>query len=544
MSEVQSFSSTFNEQSIRNLLEEHAPVIDTIADLRHHRDSPMARMDHGGRREYVLRSMSSRMKTILEGIWNAIRRSQSACAVQVPLLCIRDHDVRIYDSEWVRYEEYMISTLRSKVKIQGDLSKESRAIVASNPNGAPAVSELNLGGASSAMIQLHWDGGDSEHIKEWLRSVMAPSKPHGPEKSVVAAQQKDLQVATPVPKEATPIERLSLPPCINKMPETSSEAQIDGLMEKLFSIRKELSDLQQTHALLVAEGQDSGLIQRDIDELKKRRAEAASELDEAINPHKRQSYSREAPQEASSPAVRQSPIPGPVPSCPMADVVAKQQPREISTKQEAAAVTLTSKEQIEMPRFLAEYYAYRQNPANCSLITKIGYALTNGYRNIAMKLITAGEEDLKDLYIANPPPFFLAISQKDEEAVSAMIAHGADVNYVPPKLIGGRLSPSKYEETSPLIYSIECHSLGVAKLLISKGADVNGGTYRGQTPLVFAVEMGDLDAVNLLLKSGASPTKPGYGIHGGYHTPVSLALEKGRKDIAEALIKAESCSYI
>ena len=79
--------------------------------------------------------------------------------------------------------------------------------------------------------------------------------------------------------------------------------------------------------------------------------------------------------------------------------------------------------------------------------------------------------------------------------------------------------------------------LGIAKLLIDKGADINAGDAAGETPLHFAAANGQREVAKLLIDKGAkvsAATK-----FGG--TPLHRAAKMGHREIAELLLdkKAE-----
>ena len=75
-----------------------------------------------------------------------------------------------------------------------------------------------------------------------------------------------------------------------------------------------------------------------------------------------------------------------------------------------------------------------------------------------------------------------------------MLAHGADPNY--------------NTVSTPLMAAVRCNNLGIARLLIERGADVNLGS---PPPVVLAIKGENSDMFELLRVNGAVITTPGTG---------------------------------
>ena len=69
-----------------------------------------------------------------------------------------------------------------------------------------------------------------------------------------------------------------------KVPPAVSEERIDQLLDAVASIRTELYDLLKTRSFLAAEAQDVTHIQKDIDELKRKKASTIASLRATLNP--------------------------------------------------------------------------------------------------------------------------------------------------------------------------------------------------------------------------------------------------------------------
>lgn len=75
--------------------------------------------------------------------------------------------------------------------------------------------------------------------------------------------------------------------------------------------------------------------------------------------------------------------------------------------------------------------------------------------------------------------------------------------------------------------------VNVAKMLLSKGANVNFKTKKGLTPLHYAVLSGKTDIVQLLLLFGAKPDEK--ALHDG-KTPLHMAASRGDLEVVRCLL--------
>jgi len=88
-------------------------------------------------------------------------------------------------------------------------------------------------------------------------------------------------------------------------------------------------------------------------------------------------------------------------------------------------------------------------------------------------------------------PLICAVVTNSMEAAKLLISKGADVN------------AKNKDGLTALIWAACTNSLNVAKLLISKGADVNAKDKNGLTALIWAAGTNSLDVAKLLIEKGA-----------------------------------------
>ncbi|MGI9213048.1 MAG: ankyrin repeat domain-containing protein [Methylococcaceae bacterium] len=89
------------------------------------------------------------------------------------------------------------------------------------------------------------------------------------------------------------------------------------------------------------------------------------------------------------------------------------------------------------------------------------------------------------------------------------------------------------QNTTPLMNAVEANCLPQVRLLLDSGADINACDIRGFTSVHRAAEMGHIELLELLLNHGANPNPLAEG-----HTPLSLAEQRGEKDIVQILLYA------
>lgn len=117
-----------------------------------------------------------------------------------------------------------------------------------------------------------------------------------------------------------------------------------------------------------------------------------------------------------------------------------------------------------------------------------------------------------------------AIAERNEEQVAKLISEGVDVNK--PDSLG----------FMPLCQAACTGSVGIARMLIHAGADINLCDARGKSPLSWAVYPGDkIDIVKLLIGLGANVNQQTF-VEGA--TPAHLVFFHDSHSILEHLIRA------
>lgn len=112
-------------------------------------------------------------------------------------------------------------------------------------------------------------------------------------------------------------------------------------------------------------------------------------------------------------------------------------------------------------------------------------------------------------------------------AVQALLANGADVNYVVPANPGAATALQAALDAA----DFKEQHLAMVKFLLEQGADVKAGNGAGQSPLMFVADRGRLEAAALLLEKGADVNA--VDLKGGF--PLLLAACKGNAALAALL---------
>jgi ankyrin repeat protein len=160
-------------------------------------------------------------------------------------------------------------------------------------------------------------------------------------------------------------------------------------------------------------------------------------------------------------------------------------------------------------------------------VTALYFSVMFSRAEICNALLDAGA-DVKVVYPEGDSILHVA-AQFDSGPViiERLIAKGADVNAKWPDLGGNR-------DATPLHVAAAKGRLGVARVLIEHGADVNAKTFLdGYSPLHFAVGNGHKEVAELLIAQAADVNaKSGTGA-----TPLDLAMDNGKEELADLLRK-------
>lgn len=101
---------------------------------------------------------------------------------------------------------------------------------------------------------------------------------------------------------------------------------------------------------------------------------------------------------------------------------------------------------------------------------------------------------------------FVAAAVEDVAKVSVMLA-------TDPTLVDAK--SEERDGMTPLMWAAEHGNLEVVKLLIEKGAKVDGKSIKGHTPLMFAAEKMQLDVMKLLIEKSANTEAEGQNLTAG-----------------------------
>ena len=136
-----------------------------------------------------------------------------------------------------------------------------------------------------------------------------------------------------------------------------------------------------------------------------------------------------------------------------------------------------------------------------------------------------------------------AAAQGHVEVVRVLIESGADLNAhsrVRPMLMytdatnGGAFDQGVMENLggySPLLFAARQGDVGISRLLINAGADIDGVAGNGTSPLVVATHSGHSELARFLLEQGADANASGAG-----YTAMHAAILRGDLDTVEALL--------
>ncbi|XP_043930107.1 ankyrin repeat domain-containing protein 63 isoform X2 [Protopterus annectens] len=135
----------------------------------------------------------------------------------------------------------------------------------------------------------------------------------------------------------------------------------------------------------------------------------------------------------------------------------------------------------------------------------------------------------KDLCQSSGTKTFLEAMQNGKVHLARFVLDALDC-----RILNSRTEQGK----TPLMFAVTLSDPGLGmkftRLLLEKGADVNGQDEHGRTALSYACELGYLEITKLLVQFGADPEVP--DIWG--NSPLMYAASSGHKEVLEFLIKA------
>jgi hypothetical protein len=129
-------------------------------------------------------------------------------------------------------------------------------------------------------------------------------------------------------------------------------------------------------------------------------------------------------------------------------------------------------------------------------------------------------------------PIFGAVSGGDVNELARLM----DAN---PHLMEAR-NPDSYRQT-PLMMAAKRGHVGVVRLLVERGADVNAAGPFGSTALHFAAEGGHGEMVSILLNHGADPSRRD---HLAGTTPLCSASGRGHLGVVRQLLQVPECGLV
>jgi len=176
---------------------------------------------------------------------------------------------------------------------------------------------------------------------------------------------------------------------------------------------------------------------------------------------------------------------------------------DINAKRSDGSTALTSSASINddgtvaliMPRFLLEHGA-DANAKTANGGTLLQWAVDNGDKSmdslVGLLLNHGANVDVKDTY--GWTPMMRASELMEPTLVETLLTHGANPNFHSPA-----------NDMTPLIQAARQGQLGVMKLLLDKGADVNAFSKYDSSALFVATQQKHADIVKFLLERGANP---------------------------------------
>jgi ankyrin repeat protein len=155
-------------------------------------------------------------------------------------------------------------------------------------------------------------------------------------------------------------------------------------------------------------------------------------------------------------------------------------------------------------------------------------AATVGNTNRIQAILEAKPELANAVNHDGYTPLGLASFFGHETAVQSLLERGADINRV----------HKNREANTALDGAVAANQIGVVRLLLSKGAEVNCRAAGGFTPLHKAAFAGHEEMVRLLLAHGADVQAK----DDKNRTPFAIATEKGHADLSDLLRPSDPSS--
>ena len=183
----------------------------------------------------------------------------------------------------------------------------------------------------------------------------------------------------------------------------------------------------------------------------------------------------------------------------------------------------------EKVKLLLEYNA-DPNIKDKSRRTPLHFACFHGYVQIAEILILAGANpNYKDSYAISP--LINAINQCNENCVSLLISHDANVN------LGVNY---KFDRKIAIMHAAKTNNLNIIKLLVEAGCNLNKPGHCGETSLHIAAKHGGEATIEYLLIHGANPNMTDdNGLTALFHV-IKQASQRNNR-MAKTLIQHNAC---
>lgn len=157
------------------------------------------------------------------------------------------------------------------------------------------------------------------------------------------------------------------------------------------------------------------------------------------------------------------------------------------------------------------------------MVSGIAFAKIKGFEGMNFAISSASIPSIREMLQLSPklgPWFITAVENDDTSTVKALLE-------LKPQLVS-----LKNKDGTPVLQLVK--SVEMAKMLVEKGADVNGRTEYGETPLQSAAFNGQTEVAEYLISVGSKVSARGQG--GG--TPLHWAATAGQLAVAQLLIKS------